>query len=76
MAKVNVMVEFTLMPIRIDASLSSDTARMALPCLVRETNSCNATMMAMPSSTVMMVAPSILSLPSTSVGISTMVGTV
>ena len=34
MANVSVMVEFTLMPIRIEASLSSETARMALPCLV------------------------------------------
>ncbi|VUX36676.1 Uncharacterised protein [Bifidobacterium catenulatum] len=76
MAKVSVMVEFTLMPIRIDASLSSETARMALPCLVWETNSCSATMMMTPSAMVMMVAPSIFSLPSDSVGIWMIVGTV
>ena len=76
MAKVRVMVEFTLMPIRIEASLSSETARMALPCLVYVTNSCSATMMTKPNSTVRMVAPSILSPPSAKVGIWMTVGTV
>ena len=37
MAKVMEMVLFTLMPISWDAPISSDTARMALPVLVKRT---------------------------------------
>ena len=39
MAKVREMVIFTLMPISFAASLSSETARMALPILVFFTKS-------------------------------------
>ena len=76
MAKVRVIVEFTLMPMRMEASLSSETARMALPCLVWETNSCNAIMMMTPSNTVTIVAPSIFRSPMVSDGIWIIVGMV
>ena len=45
MAKVIEMVEFTLMPMSWAAPLSSDTARMALPSLVRLVKAVRTTMM-------------------------------
>ena len=48
MAKVRVMILFTLMPTRVEASLSCGTARIALPSLVFFTNSCMQSIIATP----------------------------
>ena len=51
-AKVNEIVELTLMPMRRAAPMSSETARMALPSLVFCTTSVSATVAAMVTRTV------------------------
>ena len=56
MPKVMIMVWFTLMPMRVAASLSSDTHRMAQPIRAFWVNRYRATMMAADTRMVMMVA--------------------
>ena len=67
MANVMEMVMLTLMPISSAAPLSSDTARIALPNLVRPVNAVSATMMTILASTVTIVPPEMTSWPSISV---------
>ena len=57
MAKVMLMVRFLLIPIRIAASPSSDTARIAFPILVFFTNSCKAIIITTPIAIVSSVFP-------------------
>ena len=68
MAKVTVMVRLTLMPISSAASLSSDTARMALPIRVRLINRDNPTMIMAVTAMVAMVMPSMYTPPSSTLG--------
>ena len=68
MAKVSVMVLSTLMPIRIEALLSSETARMALPSLVRSMNSVRPIMIAAVTASVISVMPSTVTPPTVKPG--------
>ena len=56
MAKVRRMVWLTLMPMRVEALLSSDTQRMAQPMRAFWVNRYSATMMTAETTMVMMVA--------------------
>lgn len=63
MANVSVMVLSTLMPISVAASLSSDTARMALPSFVLSMNSVSATISTAVTASVSTVIPSTCTSP-------------
>ena len=74
MAKVMVMVRFVLMPISPAASLSSETARIALPSFVLLINRVSAIMMIAVTPRVTRVMPSIVTCPSLMAGSFRIVG--
>ena len=74
MANVRVMVLSTLMPIRVAAFLSSDTARMALPSFVLSMNSVSAIISAAVTASVSTVMPSTCTPPTAKPGSFTSVG--
>ena len=74
MANVRVMVLSTLIPMRVAASLSSDTARMALPSLVRSINSVSAAISVAVTARVSTVMPSTCTPPTEKPGSFTRVG--
>ena len=74
MANVSVMVRSTLMPISVAASLSSDTARMALPSFVRSMNSVSATISTAVTPSVSTVMPSTCTPPTVKLPSFTSVG--
>ena len=74
MANVRVMVLSTLMPIRVAAFLSSDTARMALPSFVLSINSVSAIISAAVTASVSTVMPSTCTPPTVKPGSFTSVG--
>ena len=74
MANVRVIVLSTLMPISVAASLSSDTARMALPSFVLSINSVSAAISAAVTASVSSVMPSTCTPPTVSMGSFSSVG--
>ena len=74
MAKVTEIVLLTLMPMSSAASLSSETARIALPMRVLPMNSVSATMMSALTASVARASPLMVSSPSWTGGMLTPFG--
>ena len=68
MAKVVVIILLTLMPTKVDASLSCGTARIALPSFVFLTKSCKAIIMPRPMAIVSSTFSGRATLPTVMVG--------